>query len=71
MSNNLYSITFIDSKTNRMFNYYDVVEVNFRKERTIIKCKEKLNDIFCTVINKDEYDKIIIEEEEINGYTIL
>lgn len=63
MKDTLYSITFIDSKTKREFNYYNVIEVNFRKERTIIKCKEETNEIFCTAVNKDEYDMIIIGEE--------
>lgn len=58
----LYDITFVDSKRHREVNFDNVFEVNIGKEGTIIRCKEKMNKIFCTAIKKDEYDMIIIKE---------
>lgn len=58
-----YSVSFINSEMRRSFTYDNVIELNFRKERVIIKCREENNDIFCTAILEDEYNKIVLTKE--------
>lgn len=57
-----YEITFIDENMNREFTYDNVLEVNFRHERVLIKCKENNEEIFVTYVSINEFNKIIIKE---------
>ena len=59
-----YDITFIHTQTNRIFSFDNVIELSFIKEHVIVKCREKNNDIFCTAVLADEFDKLVLTKED-------
>lgn len=60
----MYVVEFYDHKNNRAFSYINVLEVDFRIDRVLFKCKENNGNIFKTYVTPDEYDEIKIERVE-------
>lgn len=56
-----YAATIYDYKNNQAYGFINIIELNFRHERVLIKCKNSKGDIFTISILPEEFQEITIE----------
>lgn len=56
-----YKIEFYDYKNSQAYGFVNIIEMNFRRERVLLKCQGAKGDIYTIQINPDEFQEIKIE----------